>query len=220
VNVAESYRVSLHDLVLLQVNIKERKDVFGLNQEGNFPAVFKILVGADVNFLDFKWQVGGVGFGDVGFLGLGFAIDFIFVTEKSVTAADDEAVVKDGDNDEIVFLVFEVFLWEDVGDELAKETRFWGADGREADFDLFGEDETLLLEVCVNSIRHYLIKIIQKFSPFFILSILNSGRLNSFLKMFLSLHTIVLGAIEIAFNPFISLYTHSYLCKYAKMVIE
>lgn len=170
-NVAESYRVSLHDLVLLQVNIKERKDVFGLNQEGNFPAVFKILVGADVNFLDFKWQVGDVGFGDAGFLGLGFAIDFIFVTEKSVTAADDEAVVKDGDNNEIVFLVFEVFFWEDVGDELAKEARFGGADGRESDFDLFGENETLLLEVCVNSIRHYLIKIIQKFSPFFILSL-------------------------------------------------
>jgi hypothetical protein len=166
-----------------------------------------------VNFLDFKWQIGDVGFGDVrfgdaGFLGLVFAFDFILVTEKSVTAADDKAVVKDGDNDEIVFLVFEVFLWEDVGDELAEEARFWSADGWEADFDLLGEKETLLLEVCVNSIRHYLIKIIQKVSPFFIVSYFKFGPIKLFSENASRPSYNRLRAIKIAFHPFISLYTH------------
>jgi hypothetical protein len=171
VDVAKGYRVSFHDLVFLEIDIKERKDVFGLNQEGNLAAVFKILVGADVNFLDFKWEVGDVGFGDDGFFGFAVAVDFVLVAEEGVASADDKAVVKDGDDDEIVLLVFEVFLGKDVRDELAEEAWLGGTDGWKANLDLLGEDEALLLQVCVYSIRHYLIKIIQKSALKFVVSL-------------------------------------------------
>lgn len=119
-----------------------------------------------MDFLDFEGEVVNVGFGDHWFLGIRLSIDFILVAEEGIAPTDDEAVVQDWDDDELVVFVLEILLWHHVRDQLAKQSWLGGSDWRKSNLNFFGQDQALFLQVCVYSIRHYLIKIIQIISPF------------------------------------------------------
>ena len=80
-NVAENDGVPFDDPIFLEVDVKQHKYIFGLDDEGDFTSILEILVGADVDFLDFEGEVVNVGLGDDWFLGIGLSIDFVLVAE-------------------------------------------------------------------------------------------------------------------------------------------
>lgn len=80
-NVAKREWITLDNFVLLEVNVVKSKHVLGLNDERNLSSVIKVLIIANVNFLNLEWKIIDIWLWNHWLWRLTVAIDLVFVTQ-------------------------------------------------------------------------------------------------------------------------------------------